>query len=717
MITKHILPVIVVFIVCLNISIELTFTNKELHQLYKISAPAVSSDKKYAVFQSKKWNFETKKTANNLVYVDIQSENPTPKNLTIPIEGQSDTTPSFSPSFPNHIFFLRRKEQRTHIYYMSFPPKADNPEEPVKLTDYPLDVANLRINQNKLMFSTDMHITCPVMKCTSEKLEAIKKRGENTYQEYTSLMVRHWDFWYKQGINSHPFYQNIKLNDDGKIVLDGDPFDCLLHISAASPPIENGNEQFSISSNGKYVAFSVHIVNHEMSWTTKWDIFLMNTDNNDKKILTSTEVGRCQNPKFSNDGKKLAYLCMSRKGLENDAFQLRIYDIEKGELLTPGSSEVFVPSINDYIWDDDSNNVFIYSTTDRGHITLYRYNFDATKTPYTRLTKDDNGYGIPIKVDTNTYIVTYIRWDHFDVLSQVKYDEETQKSSVKVLADLNKEKFDQFTLSKGESFEFIGANNDTVQGWIFEPINRVEGKKYPCILLIHGGPEQCWRPAMSVSWSPQHWTNHGYAVVMINIHGSMGMGNEFMDAVRNSWGGIPFQDLILGVKYVNKTYSSFIDIDRLGAAGASYGGYMVNWIQGNNDDGLFKCLVTHDGVFSTITMFYGTEEMWFPMSEYCPHDKLGCKPYEGPEARKGYEAYNPEMRVDHWKTPHYIIHGALDYRIPISEAISAFSALQMRGVPSKFLYFPTENHWVLDPSNSITWFDEVLAFQDKYLGN
>ena len=202
---------------------------------------------------------------------------------------------------------------------------------------------------------------------------------------------------------------------------------------------------------------------------------------------------------------------------------------------------------------------------------------------------------------------------------------------------------------------------------------------------------------------------------MINPHGSSGMGIDFQNAVRYNWGGWPYEDIMLGWDYVTQNYG-FIDKDRVGGCGASYGGYMINWIQGHNDEKKFKCLVTHDGVFSTITMFYATEEMWFPMSEYCPHDKWGCKPYNDDE-RKGYEDYNPEYFAQNWNTPHLIIHGSKDYRIPVTEGISAFTTLQIRNIPSRFLHFPDENHWVLKPSNSIKWYEEVLGWLDKYLDN
>jgi len=198
---------------------------------------------------------------------------------------------------------------------------------------------------------------------------------------------------------------------------------------------------------------------------------------------------------------------------------------------------------------------------------------------------------------------------------------------------------------------------------------------------------------------------------MINPHGSSGQGQKFQDAVLNDWGGVPYFDLMTGLDFALAKYS-FLDKDKMCACGASYGGYMVNWIQGQTDR--FKCLVNHDGVFSTLTMFYATEEMWFPMNEYCPPGSFGCKPWEE-KSREGYLKFSPEKYVANWKTPTLVVHGSKDFRIPISEGISTFTALQVRGVPSRFLHFAEENHWVLRPENSIKWYDEVLGWLDNYI--
>jgi acylaminoacyl-peptidase len=299
-----------------------------------------------------------------------------------------------------------------------------------------------------------------------------------------------------------------------------------------------------------------------------------------------------------------------------------------------------------------------------------------------------------------------------DEMVYFNYDSTKDIQEVKKLYNANFSNLINFDLKDPEDFKFTGAKNEEqIQGFIFKPTKFEEGKKYPLAVLIHGGPEGGFEANWSFRWNPQVWTNAGYVVVMMNPHGSSGQGIAFQDAVRDDWGGVPYKDLKLGVEYVIKTYS-YIDGDRKCAAGASYGGYMVNWIQGQTDIN-FNCLVTHDGVFSTVAMYYATEEIWFPHAEYCPFDAVGCKPWED-KYRQRYEIFSPESYVKNWRTPHLIIHGSKDFRIPVSEGLSAFTALQVKGIPSKFLHFYEENHWVLKAENSIKWYDEVIGWFDNY---
>ena len=258
-------------------------------------------------------------------------------------------------------------------------------------------------------------------------------------------------------------------------------------------------------------------------------------------------------------------------------------------------------------------------------------------------------------------------------------------------------------MSRPEEFWFKGAGDDRVHGWILKPIGFQEGRKYPVAFLVHGGPQGSWEDHFHYRWNPQAYAGAGYVVIAINFHGSTGFGQAFTDAIRKNWGGAPYEDLMKGLDHAIATYP-FIDSDRVGALGASYGGYMINWIAGHTDR--FKCLVSHDGEFDTRTSFYTTEELWFPEWEN------GGTPWDPGTT---YERWSPALSVANWKTPMLVIHGARDFRLPETEGFSVFTALQRRGIPSKLLYFPDENHWVLKAKNSILWHDTVIDWLDRWL--
>jgi dipeptidyl aminopeptidase/acylaminoacyl peptidase len=259
-------------------------------------------------------------------------------------------------------------------------------------------------------------------------------------------------------------------------------------------------------------------------------------------------------------------------------------------------------------------------------------------------------------------------------------------------------------MGEPERFHFAGAGGDTVYGYVVKPAGFEEGKKYPVAFLIHGGPQGSFGNDFHYRWNPQPYAGAGYGVVMVDFHGSTGYGQAFTDSIQNDWGGKPLEDLQKGLAAALAVYP-WLDGDRVCALGASYGGYMINWIQGNWPD-RFRCLVDHDGVFDQRMMYYSTEELWFP-----EHEFLGTY-WEHPDT---YEKWNPVDFVARWKTPMLVVHGGHDYRIPETQGIGAFTALQRKGVPSQFLYMPDENHFVQKPANSILWHDTVLAWLKRWL--
>jgi len=288
------------------------------------------------------------------------------------------------------------------------------------------------------------------------------------------------------------------------------------------------------------------------------------------------------------------------------------------------------------------------------------------------------------------------------------YDESKKSTSVVQKTFLNAPLLNSITFSTlPESIYYQGGNNTVIQAWFIKPLGWTSGsqKKWPLALLVHGGPEGAWLDSWSYRWNPQLWATRGYAVVAPNPHGSTGFGQAFTDAVQGNWGGTPYNDIMSSVDYVIST-NSWIDSNNLVACGASYGGFMIDWIAGQTNR--FKALVTHDGLFDTFSGYFNTDELWFPETEF------GGLPWENPA---GFTQYSPMNYVKNWVSPMLVIHGGHDYRLPDVNGISVFTACQRRGIPSKLLYFPQENHWVLKDSNGILWYDTVLGWLDQWSGN
>ena len=272
------------------------------------------------------------------------------------------------------------------------------------------------------------------------------------------------------------------------------------------------------------------------------------------------------------------------------------------------------------------------------------------------------------------------------------------------LTNVNAGRLADLAFGEPEQFSFAGARGDTVYGWVVKPVGFDPSKTYPIAFLIHGGPQSSFANNFHYRWNPQTYAGAGYAAVMIDFHGSTGYGQAFTDAIRDDWGATPFEDLQKGLDAALSKYP-WLDGTNACALGASYGGFMVNWIAGNWPD-RFRCLVSHDGNLDERAAYYGTEELWFPEWEH--HGT----PWENPA---GYSKHNPVDHVAAWKTPMLVIHGGRDYRIPDTQGMATFTALQRKGIPSQFLYFPDENHWVLKPANSVLWHETVLGWLDRWL--
>ena len=697
-------------------------TPTDLLSVDKLSGYILSPDGKYVIFGIKKWNKDTGKSYSHLQYKNIETGEV--KILTPNVEGQSDTSPQFSSSFTNILFFQRSNSNiKSSIYYIQFPPAGNsedkNADSSKRLTNYELPIIDYKIKSKSIAFSTDVYFKCKNMKCSADLIE---KESKQDYQVYNNLMMFHWDTWLVEGKGTHVFVQYIDSSGNDVVVKDN-PKDVTQDMELNSPPLFTDSTNYELSNDGTMIAFSGHLRNHEESWTTGFKTYFQNLLTMSKPICITTHTSaRTQYPVFSKDGTKLAYLAMKIPDLESEILHLEIYNILTNKLtIVPNDEEL---SIQGYFWKNDYE-IILYADNFQVY-RLFNVNLQNPIKPIIQkypVKYPDKSYSLPYFAIKNRYIAL-ARVNAFDTpekLMLFKYNSKTGlKEEEYEIVEPNKEYWEKKAISEDEMFNFTGGYNDTVYGHFLKPINFDPAKTYPVAVLVHGGPEQAWTQAWGTSWNPQMYTSRGYAVIMVNPHGSTGFGDKFQDDVRYNWGGVPYEDIMLGVSYILDK-NKFLDRTRMCAAGGSYGGYMMNWIEGHNDineklnkDWTFNCLANHDGIFSHISMFYGTEEIWFPKEEFCDKKHKGCNPWEGPEIRKGFDTYSAERYVNNWKTPMIIIHGGTDYRVQLTEGLSAFTALQMRGVPSKFLFLHIENHWVLRAENQIVWFDEVYKFFDEY---
>ena len=698
---KSYISILIVILFSQSISQKEKFTAEKLQGMNRISSPILSPDGNYVIYSVRKWNSLTNKSYTNLQYSSIETKDQ--KDLTPKTEGISDSSPLFSSKFPDYVFFTRDGQ----IRYIKFPPnESTEKDNSILLTNYPIYINDFKIKKNAIIFSAEVYFSCGNdLACSAE---LIKEEEETDYRVYNSLFAFHWDTWLVEGKGSHIFYQKIKLNND-KIELDGDVIDLTKDMEINCPPLFSDNSNYDLSNDATKIAFSAHHRGHKEAWNTGWKTYYYDLNLMQKPILISGDTeARTQSPQFSLDDTKIAYLAMNTPMLESENLHFEIYNIltNKKDII----SDPLDISVNEFIWLNDKEIRF---TTEKiGQIIIYDVNiFNPIKPIFTQFNtiSPTDSYGLPFTSIKNKNVLLSMKvgYDYPDSIIRFEDGEEIE------IVNLNKDILNEVELPKPELFNFIGGYNDTVYGWILKPINFNPEKTYPVALLIHGGPESSWTSGWSYRWNPQLFANQGYAVVMINPHGSTGFSSEFREAVRNDFGGVPYEDIINGLKYALEN-NKYMDKNRVCAAGGSYGGYMINWIEGHNDLFEFKCLVNHDGDFSGVAQFYGTDELWYEMTEYCPKNNTGCKPYDSKSTREGFDKFSPEKFVNNWKTPMLVIHGGNDYRVPLTEGLCTFTGLQLKEIESKFLYFPQENHWVLNPPNQVKWYEEVLNWFDKY---
>ncbi|QSX78334.1 S9 family peptidase [Agrilutibacter solisilvae] len=668
------------------------FQARDLATLDRVSSPVLSPDGRRLVFAKRVVDFDANKSSTSLWMEDLFARDAAPPKRLTP-EGWNVNSPEFSKDGKS-VYFLSSKSGTQQLYTI---PASGG--EPRRLTDFAGDVGSYRFSPDgtRLAFSAEAFVDCGAdLACSSKRIEAQGARKESGVV-FDRMFIRHWDAW-NDGRYNRVFVTAVPAKGMAKsaTLVGAD-----VHGDVPSRPFGDASE-YNWSPDGSQLVLSARKGDRQEPWSTNFDLYLVNADGSGAaKNLTAANPAWDTGPVFSADGRTLYYRAMRRPGFEADRFALMAMDVASGA--TREIAPRWDASADEIVLSEDGRTIYTRAQK-LGQHPLFAISLDNGEV---RNVLEGEGSINAFVIAGPTLAFARSTIKSGDQLFTTSSDgtapqRAITRSAGEMLGDVAFGDYEQFT--------FAGWNNETVHGYVVKPWNYEEGKQYPVAFLIHGGPQGSFGNGWSYRWNPQTYAGQGYAVVMIDFHGSTGYGQAFTDAISQHWGDRPLEDLKKGWAAAQKKYS-FLDGDKACALGASYGGFMVNWIAGNwfNRDGSspWKCLVNHDGVFDQRMMGYATEELWFTEWDQ------GGTPFDAPQK---FEKFNPVNHVDKWKVPMLVVHGQLDYRIPVEQGIAAFTALQRKGIESKFLYFPNENHWVLKPRNSVQWHDTVNDWLKQHIG-
>jgi len=653
------------------------FTVEDMVRLQRVADPALSPDGRTVVFSVRETDMAANRGRTDLWSLDLATKGAQPRRLTT--HRENDSSPEWSAD-GREIYFLSTRSGSSQVWRL---PATGG--EAIQVTDLPLDVGTFRLasNAGRIAVTLDVFPDCSDLACSSQRAS---DKPKDSAQAFDRIFARHWDTW-SNGTISQLFV--MKLSDG--VATDPVSVSGALDADVPSKPFGDATE-YTFSPDGSKVVFSARIKGKSEPWSTNFDLYEVGVDGSGLRNRTESNPAWDTQPVFSRDGTQFAWRAMDRAGFEADRFHIVIEDLKTGT--RRDLTKDWDRSVDAMAFSNDGRTLYV--TTDHfGQHPLW---------------------AVDVKTGKPTMVTGPGRVESFSVgekeivmaNSSLKSPAELQALTIKggdlrALPRINEAALSQLKFGDPEQFTFAGANGETVYGYAMKPANFKPGAKYPVAFIVHGGPQGSFGNSWSYRWNPQTYAGAGYAPVFIDFHGSTGYGQAFTDAITQDWGGKPLEDLQKGLAEALKNYP-WLDGSRMCALGASYGGYMMNWMAGNWNEP-FKCFVTHAGIFDVRAMAYSTEELWFDEWEH------GGPPFEVPE---NVEKHNPVNHVKDWSKPMLVIHGVKDYRVPYAQGISAFTLLQRRGIPSRLVVFPDENHWILKPNNSIRWHHEVEQWLNQW---
>jgi dipeptidyl aminopeptidase/acylaminoacyl peptidase len=652
------------------------FTIDELLQVRRVGEPQISPDGRWIAYTIA----DTDKAANRRttqIYL-ISSQGGDPRQLTN--EKQSSTSPRWSPDGKRLAFV-----SASQIWTIDIAQTGASAPKQITTISTGADGPVWSSDGRYLAFTSDVFPDCRDDECNKKRdQEASESKVKAKVTD--RLLYRHWTSW-KEGRRTHVFV----VASEGGQARDVTPGDY------DAPPFSlGGPPDYSFSPDSSEIAFARNTDKVEAT-STNGDIFIAPVAGGEPRRITSGNPGNDLSPMYSPDGRFIAYRAQLKAGFESDRWRLMLYDRKTSQ--SRSVTDSLDSSVESFIFSRDGQKI-LFAASERGRQPIYEMGVSGGQIK--KLISEGFNDDIQLSADGKTLVFT-----RNSLARPVEIFVATSAGgNVTQITRTNDVFINEYQLKPAEEVTWTGAGGASVHGFLTKPASFVATKRYPLIVLIHGGPQGAWNDAWSYRWNPQVFASAGYVVFMPNPRGSTGYGQKFTDEISGDWAGKVYTDLMNGVAQVASM--PYIDKERIGAAGGSYGGYMVNWIEGHNDDPRvkFKALVSHAGVYNLTSMYGATEELWFPEWEF------KGTPWSNPEM---YARWSPHMHVKNFKTPLLVVHGELDYRVPVTEGLQLFTALQRQGVESKLLYYPDEGHWILKPQNSELWYDTVLGWFNKHL--